>query len=351
MKFSFDTTALATRQLKHPHEEEICNILKLAETEAGEKKITEYVEKLSGREIQAVVGDISGIYYNPRPPEDDQYLALLVEELRSECLKRLKSYNVTEDKFISQSNDNLEDVLKFCHHWSRIEEPKRKKSVVTQIINNIGDTDRRISVQRFKHFTKDSFVLFCKLMRHVNIFKDFHRYYILVKFVDLFDQMKEEEVSEVCCTISHHGLHLSSDHPLAVILKTKLMDFLEQNINVIEPNSLAKICSAFSPSLEYQLPRETIPRIIKFQTRIFEENLHSRFDIKILLNILNLSPLPARSGGTSQSRGKGSVTSVLPTARLSSLGVWSVAVTPATTELTQTPRTSPAPDRPARPGT
>ena len=292
-KFTFSVNcsraaATARSDPEHPHKEEICNLLLLAKNENGGEKIREYIEKFSGREIQAVVGDISSLYYNQKPPED-QSLSLLVEELRSECLKRLKSYNVTEDKFISQNNDNLEDVLRFCHHWTRIEEPKRRRSVVTQIVNNIGDTDRRTSVQRFKHFTKDSFVLFCKLMRHVNIFQNFHRYYVLVKFMDLFDQMNEEEVTEVCSTIAHHSLHLSSDHPLALMIKTNLMDFLEQNIHVIEPKSLLKICVAFSPTVEYQLPREMIPRIINFQKRIFEENLHTRFNVKVLLYILNLT--------------------------------------------------------------
>jgi len=154
-------------------------------------------------------------------------------------------------------------------------------------------------VQRFKHFTKDTFVLFCNLMRHVNIYKGFHRYYVLVKFLDLFDQMTEEDISDICQTIAHHSLHLSSDHPLALTIKTKLMDFIDENRYSIQSSSLSKICVAFAPSLEYQLPREIIPRILQFQKKIIEENLAERFDTKVLLNICNLtnnSLITTRSG-------------------------------------------------------
>ena len=154
-------------------------------------------------------------------------------------------------------------------------------------------------MQRFKHFTKDTFVLFCNLMRHVNIYKDFHRYYVLVKFLDLFDQMTEEDISDVCLTIAHHSIHLSSDHPLNLTIKTKLMDFIEQNIYSIQSRSLSRICVAFSPSLEYQMPREIIPRILTLQKKIIEENLAERFNTKVLLSICNLtnnSLITTRSG-------------------------------------------------------
>ena len=273
-----------------PFSKEISNLLQVSQAEGGEQKIKEYFHQLSVQEIRAFVHDISSIYDKHKSfLSDQQSFSLVVDQLRSESLTRLKSYNVTADKFISQSNDSLEDVLMFCHHWSKLEEPKRKKSVINQVVNNIGDTEKRTSVQRFKHFTKDSFIMFCNLMRHVNLYKGFHRYYVLVKFLDLFDQMTEKDVSDVCHTISHHGLHLSSDHPLSTIIKTKLMDFVEENINTIQPKSLAKICIALSPSLEYQLPREIIPRIIQFQRKIFEENIHPRFDIKVLLNISSLT--------------------------------------------------------------
>ena len=268
---------------------DISNLLRIADTEDGGTKIREYVERLSREELQSIVRDISVIYRNS--PHDRNYnsLTLLVDEVRAESLKRLKSYNVAEDKFISQSNDNLEDILQFCAYWRQIDEPKMKRSVISQVINNIGDTERRTSVQRFKHFTKDSFVLFCNLMRHVNLFKAFHRYYVLVKFLDLFDQMTEQDIADVCQTIFHHSLQVSSDHPLTLSIKTKLLDFMEENITTIQSKSLSRICVALNPSLEYQLPREIIPRIIKFQKLIFEEEHHHRFEVRELLNISNLT--------------------------------------------------------------
>ena len=280
---------------------ELKNLLEISQAEESGDKLTESVEKLSSSELRTVVQDLSIIYDKLRFSDEEVKLSItqLADQVRLESLKRLKSYNVSAEKFISQSNDNLADVLEFCSYWKLIDEPKRKKSVVSQVINSIGDTERRTSVQRFKHFTKDTFVLFCNLMRHVYIYKDFHRYYVLVKFLDLFDQMTEEDISEVCQTIAHHGLHLSSDHPLALTIKTKLMDFMEENLHSIQSRSLSKICVAFSPSLEYQLPRDIIPRILRFQKKIIEEKVDERFDVKVLLNICNLtnnSLITTRSG-------------------------------------------------------
>ena len=280
---------------------ELKNLLEISEAEEAGDQLKESVEKLSSSELRALVRDLSIIHDQLRGSDEEVKLSItqLADQVRLESLRRLKSYNVTADKFISQSNDNLGDVLEFCSYWRLIDEPKRKKSVISQVINNIGDTERRTSVQRFKHFTKDTFVLFCNLMRHVHIYKDFHRYYVLVKFLDLFDQMTEEDISDVCQTLAHHGIHLPSDHPLALTIKTKLMDFMEENLHSIQSRSLSKICVAFSPSLEYQLPREIIPRILQFQKKIIEENIDGRFDVKVLLNICNLtnnSLITTRSG-------------------------------------------------------
>ena len=150
----------------------------------------------------------------------------MLKDIRKECNLRLKRKNVEQERFISLSNENFLKVLEFCHHWVAVEKSKSRNSFTWSVVNKIGDQETRTSMRRFKHFTKDGFVSYCNLMREVNLYKDFHKYYCIVKFVDLFPQMTEDDIGQVCNTFHHHNLTLPADHPMCQILKTKLVDYL-----------------------------------------------------------------------------------------------------------------------------
>ena len=93
--------------------------------------------------------------------DDTIELNLFLDALRAECVRRLKFYKVSKDKFISLLNEHFLNVLKFGEVWRFLEKCKKKNSFTFFLVNNTGDTETGRSVQRFKHFTKEGFVMYC----------------------------------------------------------------------------------------------------------------------------------------------------------------------------------------------
>ena len=208
-----------------------------------------------------------------------------VDLLRNEMVARLKKARVSEDKYISLNNENFHDVLEFSKNWIALEERKQKNSFLFWVVNNIGDSSTSVSMARFKHFTKDSFVTFCILTRHVSLMEDFHTFYVLIKFLDLFDQMNQRDISDVCATIYYHDMHLSQDHPVNIAIKTKLLTFLIDNFAELESRTLEKACAVLNPSVEHQFPYELIPKAKKLQQIVAKDV--ERFETKCLLLLIN----------------------------------------------------------------
>jgi len=210
----------------------------------------------------------------------------MFEMIRLECNTRLKSRNVGMDKFISLSNENFEKVLELCHDWAAVEKKKSKGSFIYNVVNNIGDQQTATSSRRFKHFTRKSFVSFCILMREINLAKDFHSYYCIVKFVDLFPQMNQDDIGEVCHTFCVHGsLTPSPSHPMSVTLKTCLANFLEDNIRDIKSVNLLPICLY----LGNNLPDQLVSQCLSLQSSMFVDGLMDKHDMKTLMAVAKIT--------------------------------------------------------------
>ncbi len=218
---------------------------------------------------------------------DPHKIVQFVDLLRNEMVARLKKARVGEDKYISLNNENFHEVLEFSKNWIALEERKQKKSFLFWVVNNIGDSSTSVSMARFKHFTKDSFVTFCILTRHVSLMEDFHTFYVLIKFLDLFDQMNQRDIADVCATIYYHDMHLSQDHPVNIDIKTKLLTFLIDNFSELESRTLEKVCAVLNPSVEHQFPFEVIPKAKKLQQIVAKDV--ERFETKCLLLLINLT--------------------------------------------------------------
>ena len=93
--------------------------------------------------------------------DDTIELNMFLDALRAECVRILKFYKVSKDKFISLLNEHFLNVLKFGEVWKFLEKCKKKNSFTFFLVNNTGDTETGRSVQRFKHFTKEGFVMYC----------------------------------------------------------------------------------------------------------------------------------------------------------------------------------------------
>ena len=211
----------------------------------------------------------------------------IVDLIRKEMVTRLKKAKVEEDKFISLNNESFHEVLEFSKSWIALEEKRQNNSFLFWVVNNIGDSSTSTSMARFKHFTKDSFVTFCILMRHVSLMKEFHTFYVLIKFLDLFDQMNQRDIAEVCSTIYFHDIHLSQDHPVNIAIKTKLLKFVIDNHHELESRTLEKVCAVLNPSVEHQFPYELIPKAQQIQQMVAEDI--ERFETMPLLFLINVT--------------------------------------------------------------
>ena len=219
----------------------------------------------------------------------------IINCLRNECIARLSSRKVADEKFISLANDKFQNVFELCHFWIRLEKfMRKKKSGIREtfpnlVINKIGDSETGASMAKFKHFTKDGFVSFCCLVRNVNLIEDFHSYYLLVKFVDLFDQMNEKDIGEVCQTIHVQQFFLTASHPLNDILKTKLLDFLVENISTVSSPSLQAISVVLVPGTSSVLAKQLHSKAAALGTRIAgEERFTERHSVRALLALANM---------------------------------------------------------------
>ena len=183
-------------------------------------------------------------------------------------------------------NENFEKVLEFCHDWACVERSRAKGSFIYEVINKIGDQENGISARRFKHFTKDSFVSFCILMRKIYLSDYFHSYYCTVKFVDLLPQMTEDDIGDVCKTFIVHGsLTPAPDHPMTLTLKTMLVHYLNQNLNSIKSENLSIICSYIGTHFHKSLATQCKA----LQTSMFDQQQMDRHDIKALLSVASIT--------------------------------------------------------------
>ena len=174
---------------------------------------------------------------------NDVALDQLFDMLKLECNTRLKSKLVSEDRFISLSSEHFTRVLPLSAAWSRIDSSTSPNALTNSFnnnyINDVGNADgSKNSNRRFKHFTKDSFVAFCGVMERTSLRKGFHKYYITVKFADLMDQMDEDDLGKVCRALVKKSIIHGGRHPMDVLVKTRLLDFLLEKGRLVQEQNL-----------------------------------------------------------------------------------------------------------------
>ena len=256
------------------HKHEVSNLTFHQISETTENLAT-FLRTIEGRRRKVLIED------------ENSEISKLISALREELAIRLRMTKVPPDKFISLSNENFLNILKYCEHWLYLENRKTKNSFVFWVVNDIGDSESGRSMQRFKHFTVEGFVTFCNLMRHVSLGEGFHKYYILIKFLDLFDQMSSSDISDVCSTLVHHSLHLGTDHPVNQLLKQKLVNHLHHHLENLESRSIMKICTTLNPQLEYNFLPELVDNIQDIQRRAVK--IIDKIDVKALIALMNVT--------------------------------------------------------------
>ena len=123
-------------------------------------------------------------------------------------------------------------------------------------------------------------------MRKVNLTDNFHKYYCMVKFVDLFPQMTEDDIGEICHTFHHHHLVLPSQHPMNIMLKTKLLYYLIEHIDMIKSENLSHICLSLDDGF---LPFDLEPKFVMLQSSMFQRQLMDRHNIRTLITIVRVT--------------------------------------------------------------
>ena len=108
--------------------------------------------------------------------------------------------------------------------------------------------------------------------------------------VDLFDQMNEKDIGEVCWTIHAQQFFLTASHPLNDILKAKLLDFLVENISTVSSPSLQAISVVLVPGTSSVLARQLQSKAAELGNRIAgEERFTERHSVRALLALANMT--------------------------------------------------------------
>ena len=169
----------------------------------------------------------------------------MFDMLKLESNRRLVFRLVGEEKHISLANQRFQAVLPLAALWATLDPLSMSMNSLTNsfhnnFVNHIGDSATGTSMSRFKHFTKDGFVAFMKLVEVVALMKTrkFHSYYCTIKFVDLFDQMDQHDIGAVCRAFAKKGIMHGSRHPMDAAMKGKIVAFLQEHHAEVTPTNL-----------------------------------------------------------------------------------------------------------------
>ena len=154
--------------------------------------------------------------------------------------------------------------------------------------HRIGDSAGGVSTSRFKYFTKDSFVSFMDLVGGTKLRKDrkFHTYYCTVKFKDLFDQMNQEDISEVCATFAKKRICHGSQHPMDVLLKEKIIAFLLQHRLDMTSENLYKMSMFIKLGA---MPENLHDQFVELQDALVQDGLDEKFTLRAILELLSVT--------------------------------------------------------------
>ena len=222
---------------------------------------------------------------------DEAALDQLFDMLKLECNTRLKSKLVSEQRFISLSSEHFTSVLPLSAAWARIDSSTSPNPLANSFhnnyINDVGNADgSKNSNRRFKHFTKDSFVAFCGIMERTSLRKGFHKYYITVKFADLMDQMDEDDLGKVCRALVKKSIIHGGRHPMDVLVKTRLLDFLLEKGRLVQEQNLWSILVFLNQGGS---PPAVHERLLLLQQLLVEDGRALQLPLHTLLMLMTAS--------------------------------------------------------------
>ena len=263
--------------------------------QSPKSQVFKNISELSNDQINEVLKDLEKVMLKIDPKtrsiifkDEASPINILINNMRLECVSRLKSFKVSPEKFISQSNENFLNVIENARPWIVLEKRRTINSFIFFVVNNIGDYETSTSMSRFKHFTKDTFVIFCQLIRHTNLAPSFHKYYVIIKFLDFFDQMTETDIADVCSALSKHEIVLPVDHPVNKTLKSKLIQFMFENVDQISAISVFRICSFLGNHYAHFFPPDLTTNVMDVQKAI--ANRVEKMDfLPAMLSLLNVT--------------------------------------------------------------
>ena len=160
--------------------------------------------------------------------------------------------------------------------------------------HRIGDSAGGVSTSRFRYFTKDTFVSFMELVKVTKLRKDrkFHTYYCTVKFNDLFDQMDQEDIGKVCHTFAKKKICHGAKHPMDVMLKEKIIDFLLlHRLDLTSEN----LCGMSMFLRMGTMPENLYAKFVELQDALVQDGLADKLTLRAILELLSVTNLVCSS--------------------------------------------------------
>ena len=160
--------------------------------------------------------------------------------------------------------------------------------------HRIGDSAGGVSTSRFRYFTKDTFVSFMELVKVTKLRKDrkFHTYYCTVKFNDLFDQMDQEDIGKVCHTFAKKKICHGAKHPMDVMLKEKIIDFLLlHRLDLTSEN----LCGMSMFLRMGTMPEKLYAKFVELQNALVQDGLADKLTLRAILELLSVTNLVCSS--------------------------------------------------------
>ena len=213
--------------------------------------------------------------------------------LKLESNRRLVFRLVGEGRHISLASRRFQAVLPLATLWATLDPLSTSPNSLTNsfhnnFVNHIGDSATGTSMSRFKHFTKDGFVSFMKLVEVVALMKTrkFHTYYCTIKFVDLFDQMDQHDIGAVCRAFAKKGIIHGSRHPMDAAMKGKIVAFLQEHHAEVTPANLRLMARVLRMG---RLPAALEPGLLEVQEAVVAGGRLGELGLRPVLALLTVT--------------------------------------------------------------
>jgi len=187
-----------------------------------------------------------------------------------ECERRLHTKKCAPEHYISITYSNIGNVLELCELWKHIDliDSYKAKSFCVTAVNRIGDAESN-SKSKFRYMQKDIYLRFIAVMLRCELSATFHKYYCMIKFLDLLPEMNVQEIKDICYVFLKQKLFGPTNHPLEVKLRQDIMKKLLENQKDITSTNIG-IISIFLRMGESSL---ILPDSLSLQRELYESGV------------------------------------------------------------------------------